>query len=381
MPVTLDQILALAGRLDDLRGFDTPRERFRRFLREYVTDVTVARALADECRHAPDDQHQRALDDIVTLLGRFIGFDIAFGVPVHVAGRLVYQGTWLSPGRLRVVLDVGSAFASEPLSGTEFAEAVAALDDSGSGGVPAVGLFVPGPLAAVRWPDRATLSSARVRQIALDDLLTLAERASGGRLEHADAVRVFESGIPVDFVVGLLDRPQATPSLAPADAPAESPETAVPVREGSGYWMATVAADYATTPEEFLELVVAKRHVFGVTDRGTVVGTVRSGDSICFYLPGKGVVGHARVASVTEGAADIRDARRFRQVLRLEGLALHLGQPVALDAETELRLRAAPVTANRHAQRLLEISPEGFAALSGRPGDAHAPEHRDRLSG
>jgi hypothetical protein len=119
--------------------------------------------------------------------------------------------------------------------------------------------------------------------------------------------------------------------------------------------------------------------VFGVTDRGTVVGTVRTGDGICFYLPGKGVVGHAWVASITDGASDLRDARRFRQVLRLERLSLHLAKPTSLDLETEVRLRAAPSTANRHAQMLLEISPESFRALSesakrARPADRHGDE-------
>ena len=141
--------------------------------------------------------------------------------------------------------------------------------------------------------------------------------------------------------------------------------------------MASVPPDYATTPEEFLEVVVARRHVFGVTDRGTVVGTVRTGDGICFYLPGKGVVGHAWVASITDGTNDLRDARRFRQVLRLDRLSLHIARPTSLDIETELRLRAAPTTANRHAQMLLEISRESFRALSEpavklRTG-AHAP--------
>jgi hypothetical protein len=128
--------------------------------------------------------------------------------------------------------------------------------------------------------------------------------------------------------------------------------------------MASVPPDYATTPEEILELVVARRHVFGVTDRGTIVGTVKTGDGICFFLPGKGVVGHAWVGSISDGVSDLRDARRFRQVLRLERLSLHLGRPLPLDVETEVRLRAAPAPANRHAQMLLEISADSFKTLS-----------------
>ena len=32
MNVNVSQVLAMVGRLDDSPGFDTPRERFRRFL-------------------------------------------------------------------------------------------------------------------------------------------------------------------------------------------------------------------------------------------------------------------------------------------------------------------------------------------------------------
>jgi hypothetical protein len=118
VPVTLDQMLALAGRLDDSRDFDAPRERFRRFLREYVSDVGTARALIDEARYAPDDQHRRALQDLVVLVGRFLGFDVDLGAPAVAAGGPPHHGTWHSPGRLHVLVEVGSftGAASAPSS-------------------------------------------------------------------------------------------------------------------------------------------------------------------------------------------------------------------------------------------------------------------------
>lgn len=39
MSITLNQILALVGKLDDLQGDGTPRERFRRFLKENGNEV------------------------------------------------------------------------------------------------------------------------------------------------------------------------------------------------------------------------------------------------------------------------------------------------------------------------------------------------------
>lgn len=358
MPVTLDQLLALAGRLDDSRDFDAARERFRRFLREYVTGVAGLRALVDQAKYSPDDQHRRAMQDLVVLAGRFLAFDVDIGAPPSPSGAEAHHGIWHAPGRLRVVVEVGT------LTSTPSAVSVPALDDTTSG-TPVVHLFVPVALPATSRTSSASLTGRSVRVMPIGELLNLAEMAADGRLAPLEVMRMLEMGIPVDFVTGLLDRPgQGTgaPDLSVEPVPLAEPVTAGP--RASGYWMASVPPDYATTPEEFLEVVVARRHVFGVTDRGTVVGTVRTGDGICFYLPGKGVVGHAWVASITDGANDLRDARRFRQVLRLDRLSLHLARPTSLDIETELRLRAAPTTANRHAQMLLEISPDSFRALS-----------------
>jgi hypothetical protein len=360
MSLTLDQLLALAGRLDDSRDFDAARERLRRFLREYVTDVAGLRALVDQSKYSPDDQHRRALQDLVVLAGRFLGFDVDIGAPPPPAGEPTHHGTWHAPGRLRVVVEVGTLTSAPSTSLT------AAADDTSQSGTPVVHLFVPVTLPATSRTSKAGEIGRSARVMPIGELLNLAEMATNGRLAPLEIMRMFEMGIPVDFVSGLLDRPGAAAAVShePAAEPVFTAEPATPASRGSGYWMATVAPDYATTPEEFLEVVVARRHVFGVTNRGTVVGTVRRGDGICFYLPGKGVVGHAWVTSIADGASDLRDARRFRQVLRLDRLSLHLAKPTTLDIETELRLRAAPTTASRHAQMLLEISPESFRALS-----------------
>jgi hypothetical protein len=49
MNVTVSQVLAMVGRLDDSPGFDTPRERFRRFLVQRITDPQASRTIA-RCR-------------------------------------------------------------------------------------------------------------------------------------------------------------------------------------------------------------------------------------------------------------------------------------------------------------------------------------------
>src|SRR5438876_6175697 len=106
MSITLNEILALVGRFDESSGFDAPRERFRRFLLEHVTDAGVARSLIDQSQRFIGEQAQRALQDTVVVLGRFLGFETVFGPNQRVAGIAKYDGQWRARRRLEIVLEI-----------------------------------------------------------------------------------------------------------------------------------------------------------------------------------------------------------------------------------------------------------------------------------
>ncbi len=80
MSITLNQILALVGKLDDSPGEDTPRERFRYFLKENVNEVCQVRDYIEECLRTSGDRYNRALQDLVNYLGHFLEFEVALGV-------------------------------------------------------------------------------------------------------------------------------------------------------------------------------------------------------------------------------------------------------------------------------------------------------------
>ena len=364
MSVTIDQILTLVGRLDDAHGYDGPRERYRRFLLDYVHDWPVARALIEECQFSPDEQHRLALEDLVVMLGQSLGFRVTLSPPA-----------WHARGRLNLILDVKSnPSASADL--TALAEAVASatrvLD------VPAarcIGLCVLSPLYLYRdkVQDAAARATAPIAAVALRSLVSLADMVHAGRMDRQDVARIFESNLSIDFMVNLLEQPAAPPAdarpaaEASATAPEASPESPqADTDDDAQFWLAPVVPDYATRPEEFLERVVAKRLTFGVADVTAAGRAVQPGDRICFHVAGSGVVGHARVASLADGTVGLRDAHRFRQILHLEGLELHLGAPVPADAETQLRLRTAQLS---HGQRqtLVRISRESFMAMTAPP--------------
>ena len=80
MSITLTQILNLVGKLNDSPGDETPRERFRRYLRENVRKVGQIRDYVDECLRISGPQYNRALQDLVNYLGHFLSFkEVTFG--------------------------------------------------------------------------------------------------------------------------------------------------------------------------------------------------------------------------------------------------------------------------------------------------------------
>src|SRR5580704_15623394 len=208
MGVTLDQILMLTGRLDDASGFDSARERFRRFLLDHVREPAMARVLIDECRHAPGDTHRRALQDLVVLLGRFMGFHARFGSGLRsqVAGGC---GEWQSPA-LHVIVDVHE----DPPNGADLAalsHAVTAVPGPPTEPTephpPVVGLCVMTSLVVGRPLLEPTVaSSGTVTVVSLSALLSVTALASTGRATHDDVVRLLTSSTPVGFTMELLER-------------------------------------------------------------------------------------------------------------------------------------------------------------------------------
>jgi hypothetical protein len=199
----------------------------------------------------------------------------------------------------------------------------------------------------------------------LRSTLALAGMTAAGRITHEEIVRLLLDGLPLEFVVGLLDRAEVHDIPVPDREPSQSDSPTAP--PGQRFWIAHVVADHAMAPEQFLQLVVARRRVLGISDAEGIPSDAHPGDWICFYVAGKGVVGRARIKALVSagpGAAGLRDAHRYQQLLEVERLELHLDRPVPPDAETHLRLRAALARQPKPAHALVRISEEGFIGLT-----------------
>lgn len=92
----LNEILSLVGKLDDAEGEEAPRERFRSFLRCNVCEVSQIQDCIRECLRNSGDQYNRAMQDLVNHLGRFLEFEVIFGRYQGVAGKNGFDGHWKS---------------------------------------------------------------------------------------------------------------------------------------------------------------------------------------------------------------------------------------------------------------------------------------------
>ena len=371
MSITLDDVLLMVGRLDDTPGFDTPRERFRRFISTHVTDVRLARAFIEQGQRSLGEQHHRALKDLVTILGRFLGLETAFGSYMPVSGVLRYDGHWRYPRRLNMVLEVRTDQTQgadlESLSRSVGAMAASSLLSASTPSP--VGLSV----LTTHYPRRAVLEHSMasrkpggpIKVASIRSLLAVADLVDAGRVTHAEVLRILSSDLSVDFLIDLLER-SATARDAGRSTPAEP-------RDEPAFWVAIVGSDAAATPEQIVERVIGKRRVFGLRHTRSRQQVPRPGEEVCFYVSGAGIVGDAEIVSIAEDGTGIRDASRFSHVLHFAEPHLHLNAPILPPADLQRRLdaEAASTSLTRISeQAFLDLTSGASVRPESDPGDA-----------
>jgi len=364
MSFNLHELLTLVGRLDDLAGTETPRERYRRFLLDRVTSVAEIAAMLGQSEERLGDQYARARQDLVILLGRHLGFDITFGGYESTPGAVRLEGHWRSRRQARIAIEVRGELAGDRDAET-LARTVAALSASlpPEPGERWVGLCVTTAYyAGARQLDAqlARRPARDIRSISAASLLWLAEMAAEERVSHTDVVRLLTSGPDSNFMVDLMrrltesvagGRGAAAPSSAVqevkaiADGPPRLSIVARPEREtDTGFWLVTLLHDETATPEQLLDAVIGRRQVLGISDTGTPPPQAREGDWVCFLIADVGIVGHGQLDSViADASAVIRGARRFSAVFRLKNLMLYDAPHIVEDEPLARRIRAGMI--------------------------------------
>jgi len=298
--MTLNQILGLVGKLDDVLGEETPRERFRRFLRENIREVGQIRDYVEECLRESGDQYNRALQDLVNHLGQFLEFEVTFGRYHGIQGQLGFDGLWKSPTGFHIVIEVKTTEVYTIKTATLVGYVDGLISEKG---IPnwdnALGLYVVGrPDPEIRQLENAIVAEKRTHQIriiSVESLLSLAEMMNEYDISHENILAIMRpSGPKIDSVVDLMARLVA--QRRAEELPRQDVEPPQPAREGEVvYWLAPVKSDEEETAEEVIETLVDMKRIYAFGERTPGTRQLNPGDWICFYATTKGVVAHAQV--------------------------------------------------------------------------------------
>jgi len=323
MSLSLAELLPLVGRLDDAPGFDTARERFRRFLLERATHLPTIQALIQECQRSVGEQHHRVLQDLIAVVGRVLGFTITFGSYEGTADDADAPGRWRSAGLLDVVLQIETdqtAATLEPL-----AHAVAAHRTAGDCEALTIGLCVVARQAAARGKLAKQIAQgqfADIRVVSVGSLLSLAAHVAADRVSHAEVVELLQTSAALDFMIDLMTRPDA--AVRSSEPSTEERRRPVVDEARPAFWVAIISGDAMVAPERWLASVIAERHLLAVCDGDQGRGRGSPGDWVCFFLASKGIVGHAQLAYIVEdGASVVRHTEKFGRVYRLAHVTLY----------------------------------------------------------
>ena len=356
MNLTVNQLLTIVGRLDDGPGFDTPRERFRRFLSERMTDPQSARIVIQECRQMSGEQNLRALQDAVVITGKMLGFATTFSSYQHDPGSAPIGGQWESRRRLRVIL----ALCAGRMADNEIEALSNAVRNGGRADTSRVGLCVVTPFCSTRARLEEMLRShthPELRLVSLAGILRMAEMVAGGQLTHDDVLQLLNPDVTVDSVVDLLDRSRTaahtSAELDPVDhsrtaadrssepAPADQPPPEGERAAADNFWIAAIRLPRDTPPAQFVDSVISNRRLLAINPASQAQRIVQPGDSICVCIAGEGFVADARVAGLMEdGTSGVRNAERFK-VLRLTDVTVY-GAPVVPAPELIQKIELTP---------------------------------------
>jgi hypothetical protein len=346
MSIPISQILDLVGKLDDTPGDDTPRERFRRFLKENIQEVGQIRDYVEGCLRSSGDQYNRALQDLVNRIGHFLGFEVRFGRYQGVSGQIGFDGHWKSPGGFHIVVEVKTSevYAIKPATLSNYvndlisAKEVPSWDD-------ALGLYVVGrPDPETRQLENSIIAEKRTHQlriISVNSLLSLAEMMNEYDISHEDILAVIRPSTPtIDPVIDLMARLVAEKEAEAIDEDRSIPEPSAETE--AAYWLTPVKSTKEETAEECIQKLVGKERIYAFGERTPGRKHLKPGDWMGFYAVGKGIVAHATVATSPERKPHpkVRQSEKYPWVFGLDSPALYLSEPTVVDAELRARLDA-----------------------------------------
>ncbi len=208
MAKSLQEVLQFFGQLDDAGGADSPRERFRRYLRDEVFAPEALQAYVNDCAALRGLQRVRAMQDIVNRIGELLGFEVIHGRYHGDNGPVTIDGHWRSDSGHQYLVEVraGEMTPLDPARMRNFARLLHM-----AGKLPELDSIV-GIYAAERNDietgdiQRTLLESPgtpALRAISVGALIRLHELIRASEIGHEDVDRILSTG-SVDIDSSIL---------------------------------------------------------------------------------------------------------------------------------------------------------------------------------
>lgn len=355
---TLEGILKLVGKLDDNDAPDPGRERFRNFLRENVQSIGQVRDYIQTCLSNNGDQYNKALQDLVNHLGTFLGFKIVYGRYRGVSNQVGFDGHWISPKGLHIVVEVKTTetYSVGVSTVVGYVDALISAKEIPSWNE-ALGLYVIGKPDETRQIRNAIIGEKRehqLRLVSVDALLSLAELVSDYDVTHEDVLAILRpSGPSIDPIANLLARlvavsrtedsllsPKVEPKVIAEVGTSRRVENEDDNQTAPAYWLTPVGGSDDQSPEAIIQHLVGKNKIYGFAERTPGRRHIKPGDRIAFYASGNGVVAHAEVESSPEKRRHpaIHSPDKYEWVFRLRAPVLYLEEPQVIDATCRSQL-------------------------------------------
>jgi len=342
--MTLKDILDLVGKIDDSPGEDTPRERFRKYLKNNVNELGLIRDYILECLNNSGEQFNHALQDLINHIGELLGFEVTYGRYRGVQGEIGFDGLWISKTDFYIVIevkttDVYSIRTSDLIGYVDKLISERKIPNWDK----AIGLYVVGRQDKdLRQLENNIIAERRtdnLRIISADSLLLLAEIMNNFDVSHDDILSIIKpSGPKIDYIVNLIS------SLIEESKIELSETTKKEVLEDSEvvYWLTPVRSEEGETSEECIRNLVMEGKIYAFGERTPGRKEIKPGDIICFYATGIGVVAHAKILTRPEKKYDnrIRNPERYPYLFKLEEPSVYFDNPVVIDSDLRKKLDA-----------------------------------------
>jgi len=352
MATTLSEILDLVGKLDDAPETDCPRERFRKYLTKTVQSVSDLREYIEACLRKPDDQYNRALQDLVNRLGELLGFDVEFGRYRGIPGEIGHDGLWKSSTGLYLIVETKTSEVYAVKTATLIGYIDSLISEKR---VPdwdhALGLYIIArPDRELAQLDNSIIAEKRTHQLrvtSVEALLQLTElKLEYEETGHEGVLTLLRpSGPRIDPLVKLMstllaiEKQKASTHTAEESSEKGPIETAEPI--AAQYYLVPVGGDEDESPTEVVERVLGAS-IFSFGDRTPHKGHIKAGDWLCFHASTIGVVAHARVRVAPEKKRHpvVKLPDDYPWVVELEDVQLYTDRPVIIDGTLRTQLDA-----------------------------------------